>query len=134
MMKTYGVNHITSSPHYPQSNGLAEKFVQIVKNWFHKAKEEGKDTFKCLMIYHNTPFSSSLQSPMQIVQSRYARSDLPMANVARIQKCLEANTRMNIYLHMIYTWVKMLCSKTKQASSAFKLPLQACVQNQEVIR
>ena len=42
MMKEYGVNHITSCPHYLQSNGLAEKFVQIVKNLFHKAKEEGK--------------------------------------------------------------------------------------------
>ena len=85
MMKEYGVNHTTSSPHYPQSNGFTETFVQIVKNLFHKVKEEGKDMFKCLMIYHNTPLSSSLQSPMQILQSRSARSDLPMSNVARKQ-------------------------------------------------
>ena len=83
MMKEYGVSHITSSPHYPQSNGLAEKNVQMVNNLFHKAKEEGKDMYKCLMIYHNTPLSSNLQSPMQILQNRSARSDLPMSSVAR---------------------------------------------------
>ena len=32
LMREYNVNHITSSPHYPQSNGLAKKYVQIVKN------------------------------------------------------------------------------------------------------
>ena len=69
MMQEYGVNHITSSQHYPQSNGVAEKYVQVVKNLFHKAKMEGKDMFKCLMIYCNTPLSSNLQSPMQILQS-----------------------------------------------------------------
>ena len=83
MMKDYGINHITSSPHYPQSNGLAEMFVQIVKNLVHKAKEEGNSLFKCLMIHRNTPLSSSLQSPMQILQRRSARSDLRMSNVAR---------------------------------------------------
>ena len=40
LMKEYAVNHITSSPHYPHSNGLAEKFVQIVKNLLYKAKDE----------------------------------------------------------------------------------------------
>ena len=64
MMKEYGVNHITSSPYYPQSNGLAKTFVQIVKNLFHKAKEEGKDMLKCLTIYCNTPLLNSLQSPV----------------------------------------------------------------------
>ena len=55
LMKEYAVNHITSSPHYPQSNGLAEKFIQIVKNLFHKVKDEGADIDKYLMIYCNTP-------------------------------------------------------------------------------
>ena len=89
MMKEYGGNHFTSSPHYPQPNGLAEKLVKIVKNLFHKAKEEGKDLFKCLMVYHSTPLTSSLQSSMQILQSRSARSDLPMSNAAKKQLGLD---------------------------------------------
>ena len=77
VMNVYHVNHITSSPHYPQCNGLAEKHVQTVNSLFYKAKEEGTDLLKCIMIYCNTPLSGSLQSPMQILQSRSARSDLP---------------------------------------------------------
>ena len=41
------------------------------------------------MVYRNTSLSSSLQSPMQILASRSARSDLPMSNVARKQKGLD---------------------------------------------
>ena len=74
LMVQYNVNHITNSTHYPQSNRLAEKYVQIVKILFHKAKEEGIDLYQCLMIYHNTPLSSTLQSPKQILTSRSARS------------------------------------------------------------
>ena len=83
------MNHITSSPHHPQSNGLAERIVQIVKSLFYKATEEGKDLFKYLMIYHNTPLTSSLKSLMQILQSRSARSDLPMSNAVRPQLGLQ---------------------------------------------
>ena len=41
-----------------------EKYVQIVKNFFYKVWE-GINSYKSLMIYRNTPPSSSLQSPMQ---------------------------------------------------------------------
>ena len=67
------VNHITSSPHYPQLNGLVEKYVQIVKNLFYKVQEEGTDLYKSLMIYRNTSLPSHLQSPMQTLQSRATR-------------------------------------------------------------
>ena len=83
LMKEYAVNHITSSPHYHQSNGLAEKFVQIVKNLFYKANEEGVDKNKYLMIYHNTPLACTSKSLMQMLQQRSARSQLPMSNAAR---------------------------------------------------
>ena len=46
LMTEYSVNHITSSPHCPQLNGLAEKYVQIVKNLFYKAQEEGTYLYK----------------------------------------------------------------------------------------
>ena len=84
LMIEYRVNHITSSPHYPQLNGLAEKYVQIIKNLFYKAKE-GQDLHKCLMIYGNTPLSNHLQSPMQILSSRSTRLTLPLSNAAKRQ-------------------------------------------------
>ena len=110
-MQEYRVNHITSSPLYPQSNGLAEKFVQTVKSLFYKAREEGANLYKALMIYPNMPLASNLQSPMQILQNRTARSQLPMSNSARGQLGLEAEKlriktkNENLPSH---DWVKML--------------------------
>ena len=83
LMKENNVNHTTSSPHYPQSNGLVETFVQIVKTLFEKAKEEGEDLFKTLMIYCNTPLASNLQSTMQMLQAELSYSQLPLSNTAR---------------------------------------------------
>ena len=89
LMKEYNIHHITSSPHYPQSNGLAEKYMQMMKNLFYKAKEEGKDLFKCLMVYCNTSLSNSPSSPMQILTSRSARFSLLLSHAVRKQKGLD---------------------------------------------
>ena len=90
LMTEYHVNHIMSSPHYPQSSGLAKKYVQIVKNLFHKAKGEGQDLYKCLMTYRNTPLSNTLQSLMQILSNRATRSTLPLSNATKRQMGLHS--------------------------------------------
>ena len=41
VMNAYHVNHITNSPYYPQSNGLAEKYAQIVKKFIVQGKRRG---------------------------------------------------------------------------------------------
>ena len=64
-----------------------------------KAKEEGKDFHKCLMIYRNTQVSGSLPMPMQILQGRGARSDLPMSNAARNKLGLKPEISRSIDKH-----------------------------------
>ena len=82
LMQSMSVNHLTSSPHYLQSNGLAEKYVGIIKNLFHKEKEEGQSPYTALMVYRNTPLNGTLQSLMQILQGRQACTDLPLSHAA----------------------------------------------------
>ena len=85
LMQSMSVNHLIGSPHYPQSNGLVEKFVGIIKNLFHKAKEEGQSLYTSLMVYRNKPFNGTLQSLIQILQGRQAHTDLPLSHAAKVQ-------------------------------------------------
>ena len=52
---------------------------------FIKVHEEGTNYQKALMIYRNTPLDDSLLSPMQILQGRATRSDLPMSYAAKVK-------------------------------------------------
>ena len=68
--KEYGIQHTTSSPLYPQSNGLAEKAVQstmILK----KCKEAGEDPYLALLDLRNTPRDQSMGYPAHRLMGRH---------------------------------------------------------------
>ena len=88
LMTDYTVNHITSFPHYPQSNGLAQKYMQIVKNLFYKAKDKGTNLYKSLMIYRNTPLSHKIQSPVQSPAIKNCQKSTTNVQCSRIQQGL----------------------------------------------
>ena len=60
--ETYVFEHVTSSPHYPKSNGEAERAVQTVKNLLQKSGDH-------YPAYRTTPLQCGY-SPAQLLMSR----------------------------------------------------------------
>ncbi|GAB1602716.1 uncharacterized protein K02A2.6-like, partial [Argonauta hians] len=68
----FGFTHITSSPHFPQGNGEAERAVQTIKNLLKKAS----DPYIALLNYRSTPLQHG-QSPAELLMNRKLRSRIP---------------------------------------------------------
>ena len=77
--KSWGFHHITSSPNYPQSNGLAESSVKRAKQILEKTKREGSDLYRNLLNIRNVPADHKLGSPSQRLMSRRLRTPVPTA-------------------------------------------------------
>ena len=71
----------TSSPGYPQSNGLAEKGVGIAKKLLRKAKDSNTSPYLAFLEYRNTPLDCGY-SPSQLLMSRRTKSILPITRKA----------------------------------------------------
>ena len=75
---SYGIEHITSSPLYPQSNGFSERMVQTIKNILEKCQEEGGDPYLGVLSYRATPVDHHLKSPAELLTHRKFKTLLPM--------------------------------------------------------
>ena len=65
--------HITSSPHYPQSNGLAECMVKTMKGLL----QDSPDIFVSLLSYRATPLPWCGLSPGELLMGRRLKTDVP---------------------------------------------------------
>ncbi|XP_048257540.1 uncharacterized protein K02A2.6-like [Haliotis rufescens] len=76
--KAWGFTHITSSPHYPQSNGFIERQIQTTKRTLQKAKLSNIDPNMAMLILRATPIDHNLPSPAELLNTRKMKSNLPM--------------------------------------------------------
>ncbi|XP_048000294.1 uncharacterized protein K02A2.6-like [Leguminivora glycinivorella] len=76
--KDWDFEQVTSSPHYPRSNGFSERNVQTVKNMIIKSQETKTDFYVALLNFRNTPISGEKYSPAQLLFGRRLNTKLPV--------------------------------------------------------
>ena len=67
LMKIFQVQHVTSSPHFPQSNGFAEAMVKIVKKLMDHSTLKEKPSNFGLMEYRFTSITGNTPSALELL-------------------------------------------------------------------
>ena len=74
----WGFKTVTSSPQYPQSNGLAERNIQTVNQLFRKADFDCKDRNPALLDFRSVPITGTKRSPAELLMDRPLRTKLSL--------------------------------------------------------
>ena len=87
-------DHVTTSPHYPHSNGFIERHVQTVKHTLEKVGHRS-DVQTALLLRRVTPIDSHLPSPAELLYGRRVLSNLPVATWNASGKRYEIRARLD---------------------------------------
>ena len=119
----YGFRHVTSSPHYPRSNGFIESQVKIVKKSLAKAKKSGLDPALALFRLRTTPIDGKSKLPAELLFGRQLQYNLPSC---RARNASEAD-------HFEHLAAKQEQQKTYYDERARATPLSPVVPSQPVV-
>ncbi|XP_014668315.1 PREDICTED: uncharacterized protein K02A2.6-like [Priapulus caudatus] len=94
--ETYGFDHVTTSPYYPQANGFIERTVQTVKALLQKCKESNTDPHIAMLCLRSTSLQHNIPSAAELLNSRVYQTNLP-ATRAACTPCLVVVTLTRSY-------------------------------------
>lgn len=77
LVRVYGLEHVTISPGYPQSNGKAENAVKTAKTVIKKGTESRTDPYLALLELRSIPSEKMKPSPSQRLFGRRTRTKVP---------------------------------------------------------
>ena len=84
--KGWDFEPLTSSPKYPQSNGMVKRCIQTIKGAIKKAKLGNRDIDMSLLCLQSTPVDHVIPSPGELLYNQKVVSNLPT-------KCTNKNAR-----------------------------------------
>jgi transposase InsO family protein len=73
----YLIEHMTSSPYYPKSNGMVERAIQTLKSMLVKTLDTKGDPNLAIIDYNNTP-KVGLKAPAQMLMGRLLKTVIPV--------------------------------------------------------
>ena len=76
--ESYGFKHVTSSPYFPQSNGMVERSVKTVKSLL----EKSSDPYMAILSHRATPLPWCNLSPAELLMGRRQKTDIPQPRKA----------------------------------------------------
>lgn len=92
LLQANGVHHIKSAPYHPATNGLAERFVQTMKNALKSSQGQGtlhQRLNNFLLNYRNSPHATTKTSSASLMLKRDLHTSLDLLKPATVKDVVQ---------------------------------------------